>query len=149
MINLAEQKDIPILAVMLRDMYCELFPAHALTDINVYITEVVKHYNDSRDSVYIDSTARGFFIVRDETEAAAPSLHRYNGIRVYIHKEHRKGRLLAEFYARLFKDFPDGDILGSTEIDSEHIAVLDKRHTRIANVYKLNRKSDLALNREK
>lgn len=139
MIIRAEQKHITILAMLLAEMYQEVFPAHASTDMNMYITTIVEHFNDPRDSVYLDDTNKGFFIVRDETEAIAPTLLRYNGIRVYIRKEHRKGRLLTEFYARLFKDFPDGAILGSTEIDSEHIAVLDKRHELIAKVYKLRR----------
>jgi hypothetical protein len=124
---------------MLAEMYQEVFPANCSTRMNDYITTIVEHFNDSRDTVYLDSEFRGFFIVRDETEIIAPTLKRYNGIRVYIRKEFRKGRLLTEFYARLFEDFPDGAILGSTEIDSEHIAVLDKRHELIAKVYKLRR----------
>jgi len=139
MIKIAEKEDIIILSVMLSNMYHELFGADASDSVDDYINTIVAHFNDCRDTIYIDNLGRGFFIVRDETEAIAPNLHRYNGIRVYIQEEHRKGRLLAEFYARLFEDFPNGDILGQTEIDSEHIAVLDKRHTRIANVYKLRR----------
>jgi len=144
MITEAKQEHIPHIAVMLHSMYNELFPAYAMQDINIYINEVVKHFNDSRDTVYVDDKLRGFFIVRDETEALAPTMLRYNGLRVYIQKEYRKTRLLAEFYAKLFEDFPIGDIIGVTEIDSEHIAVLDKRHTRIANMYKLSRKNELA-----
>jgi hypothetical protein len=141
MIIEAEKEHIPHLALMLAEMYHELFPAHASTNMNEYITEIVNHYNNPKDTVYIDSELRGFFIVRDETEAIAPTLKRYNGIRVYIKEEHRKGRLLAEFYARLFEDFPDGEILGQTEINSEHIAVLDKRHEAIAKVYRLKRRN--------
>ncbi len=139
MINLAKQEDIPLLAVMLHRMYVELFEAQASEDMNVYISCIIDHFNDSRDRVYIDSQGRGFFIMRDETEALAPTMKRYNGLRVYINEDSRKGRLLSEFYARLFEDYPDGDIIGVTEINSEHITVLDKRHTRIANMYKLNR----------
>ena len=140
MIIEAKKEHIPHLAIMLATMYHELFPAHASTNMSDYITEIVTHYNNPKDTVYIDSELRGFFIVRDETEAIAPTLKRYNGIRVYIKDEYRKGRLLTEFYARLFEDFPDGAILGSTEIASEHIAVLDKRHELIAKVYKLKRR---------
>ena len=139
MIIRAEQEHIPLLAFMLYTMYKELFGDKAEDDINVYISEIVNHYNNPRDTVYIDSSFRGFFIVRDETEAIAPRLKRYNGIRVFIKPEFRNTRLLAEFYAKLFEDFPDGDILGQTEIDSKHIAVLDKRHELIAKVYKLRR----------
>lgn len=127
------------LARMTRDMYMELFPAHAVSDIGVYIDEVAKSFGSPQDTIFIDSELRGFFIVREETEAMAPTLVRYNGFRVYIAKEHRKTRLLAEFYSKLFETFPDGDILGVTEIHSQHIAVLNKRHVHIANIYKLNR----------
>ena len=140
MIIKATEKHIVSISAMLALMYQELFGADASTDMKTYISTIIEHYNDPRDTVYIDSLERGFFIVRDETEIIAPTLHRYNGIRVYIRKEHRKGRLLTEFYARLFEDFPNGAILGSTEIDSEHIAVLDKRHELIAKVYKLKRR---------
>jgi len=140
MIKQATEKDIPFLATMLAEMYHEVFPAHYSTDLNTYVSTIVEHFNNPKDTIYIDSQYRGFFIIRDETESIAPTLIRYNGIRVYIKKEYRKGRLLTEFYARLFEDFPDGAILGSTEIDSEHIAVLDKRHELIAKVYKLKRR---------
>jgi len=143
MIIEAKEKHIITIAQMLAKMYQELFGTKANTDFNVYISEVINHYNDSRDTVFIDDKLRGFFIVRDETEVLAPTLKRYNGLRVYIEEKYRKGRLLSEFYSKLFEAFPDGDILGSTEINSEHIAVLEKRHTRIANVYKLNRKTEV------
>ena len=139
MIIKATEAHIKPLTLMLADMYYELFGADVSTSIQDYVKVIAGHFADPRDTVYIDDKLHGFFVVRDETEIIAPTLHRYNGIRVYIHKEHRKGRLLAEFYARLFEDFPNGDILGSTEINSEHIAVLDKRHIKIAHVYKLNR----------
>jgi len=139
MIIKAEKEHIPILALMLLAMYKELFPLDASSNTDDYVSQIVEHFNDPRDVIYLDDKFRGFFVVRDETEKIAPTLHRYNGIRIYIKKEYRKGRLLAEFYARLFKDYPDGDILGVTEINSEHIAVLDKRHERVANVYKLRR----------
>jgi len=140
MIIKATQEHIAPLTHMLANMYAELFGADASTNVEDYLAVIIGHLDSKRDTVYIDSELRGFFIVRDETEIIAPTLRRYNGIRVYIHKEHRKGRLLAEFYARLFEDFPDGEILGQTEINSEHIAVLDKRHKLIAKVYKLNRR---------
>jgi len=139
MIIEAEKEHIPIIAIMLHEMYAELFPAHAVSDINIYINEVVKMFNDIKTRVFIDDSFKGFIQVRDETEPIAPTMIRIHGVRVYIRLEYRKTRLLAEFYAKLFKEFPDGDILGVTEIHSEHIAVLDKRHTRIANMYKLNR----------
>lgn len=137
MIKIANIYDLDKLAVMLQELYIELMPDHAVTDTLVYRFEITKHLADPRDTIYIAD--HGFFIVRDETEPMAPTLHRYNGIRVYIQPEHRHSSLLARFYKRLFKDFPDGDIMGITEITSEHIKVLDKRHELVAKVYKLKR----------
>jgi hypothetical protein len=138
MIRIANINDLQPLAVMLRDLYKELMPDDALDDLRVYRLEIMKHLTDDRDIIYIEE--RGFFMVRDETEAMAPTLRRYNGIRVYIQPEHRHSSLLARFYKRLFTDFPDGDIMGITEIHSEHIKVLDKRHELVAKVYRMNRR---------
>lgn len=137
MIKIADIKDLDRLAWMLQALYEELMPDHAVSDELVYRLEITKHLADPRDTIYV--ATNGFFIVRDETELMTPTLHRYNGIRVYIQPEHRHSSLLARFYKRLFKDFPDGDIMGITEITSEHINVLDKRHELVAKVYKLKR----------
>lgn len=131
--------DFKWLVCSLRFMYMELFKDKAVEDIYPYISMVNRHIDNDKDEIFIDDKHRGFFIVRDETEAVAPTVRRYNGIRVFIHPEHRKGRVLLEFYNKLFSTYPDGDILGCTEINSEHIAVLDKRHELIAKVYKLTR----------
>ena len=138
MIKIADKDDILYIAVMMMALYKEIQPSHYSKNIDVYISQVVKHMSMPSDTVYV--AKGGFFIVRDETEPMAPTLRRYNGIRVYIDPDHRKGSLLARFYDRLFTDFPDGEILGITEINSEHIKVLDKRHTLIAKVYRLNRR---------
>ena len=140
MIRIAHNKELNIVATMMQSLYKEIQPDHYEADLNVYIDEVNAHMGRDTDTVYVDSDLRGFFIVRDETEVLAPTLHRYNGIRVYIQPEHRRSSLLAQFYKKLFTDYPDGEILGVTEIHSEHIAVLDKRHTLIAKVYRLNRR---------
>lgn len=138
MIREANKTDITDLSLMLQELYIELMPEHATSDIEVYVNTITDHLIDDRDTVYIEED-KGFFIVRNETEPMTPTLHRYNGIRVYIKPQHRHSRLLANFYKRLFKDYPNGDILGSTEINSPHIKVLDKRHSCIAKVYKLKR----------
>ena len=139
MIRLANINDLDVLSVMLSDLYHELMPDHATDDMCVYRLEIAKHLTDDRDSIYI--AEHGFFVVRDETEDMAPTMRRYNGMRVYIQPEHRHSSLLARFYKRLFKDFPDGDIMGITEIHSKHIAVLDKRHELVAKVYRMNRRA--------
>ncbi len=139
MIRLATKKDKEKLALMLLAMYVELFPEEATYDMGVYLNEIQNHLDNPKDYIYIDNDNRGFFVVRDETEPMTPNLHRFNGIRVFIMKEYRKSPLLALFYSHLFHDFPNGDILGMTEINSEHIPVLDKRHELIAKVYKLKR----------
>jgi len=137
MIRIANVSDLSELSEMLYELYKELMPEHYSQDTFVYRQCIMEHILDSRDTVYIHDN--GFFIVRDETEPMAPSLNRYNGIRVYIKPEHRRSSLLAKFYKRLFQDFPDGDILGMTEIGSDHIEVLAKRHELIAHLYKLKR----------
>ena len=140
MINIADMYDLNHLASMLKALYTEMMPDHATTDEMVYRQAIMEHLTDERDTVYVSE--HGFFIIRDETEPMAPTVRRYNGIRVYIQPEHRHSSLLARFYKRLFNDFPDGEILGMTEINSEHIKVLDKRHDLIAKVYRLNRRID-------
>ena len=137
MIRIAHMKDLNRLSVMLYELYHEMMPEHYTSDLYVYRREIMRHINEPKDTIYV--AEHGFFVVRDETEPIAPTLQRYNGLRVYIEPEHRHSNLLANFYKRLFEDFPDGDILGSTEINSEHIKVLDKRHECIAKVYKLKR----------
>jgi len=137
MIYIATLKDLNKLSHMLFSLYKEMMPAHYNKDMHIYRREIMRHINSSTDTIYV--AEHGFFIIRDETEPMAPTLHRYNGLRVYIEPEHRHTSLLANFYKRLFKDFPNGDILGITEINSEHIKVLDKRHECIAKIYKLKR----------
>lgn len=138
MIRIANNTDLGDLASMLRDLYKEISLQHAVEDINVYRVAIQEHFDDERDVIYIEE-GKGFYIVRDETEPMTPNLNRYNGIRVYIKPQHRHTRLLANFYKRLFEDYPDGDIVGVTEINSPHIKVLDKRHSCLAKVYKLER----------
>ena len=137
MIKIATSKDILTVARMMMALYKEIQPQYATDDLEVYAMEVRKHIQSPTDTLYV--AEGGFFIVRDETEPMTPNLHRYNGIRVFIAPSYRNGSLLARFYDRLFTDFPNGEIMGITEINSEHIKVLDKRHTLIAKVYRLNR----------
>ena len=128
------------IAMMMKAMATELYPEHASWDDNVYWDETFKCMEDSDYSVFVDDELRGFFIVKDDHDPIFPTIKRYIGTKVYIAPSHRKGRLLRQFYDKLFEEFPDGDILGLTEINSEHIPVLNKRHEHIANVYKLKRR---------
>jgi hypothetical protein len=137
MIRIAQLEDVGHLAKMMMSMYKELQPDYASNDDMVYRQSIIDSIVNPLETVYVHE--HGFFIVRDETEPMMPTLNRYNGIRVYIEPEHRKGFLLASFYKRLFNDFPDGDILGMTESNSEHIKVLDKRHIEVARIYILKR----------
>ena len=137
MIKLADKSDIYHLATMMRNMYTELMPNEATTELNVYKKAMCESLDNDLETVYI--AKHGFFIVRDESEPMTPNKKRYQGTRVYIEPEHRKGLLLALFYKRLFKDFPNGEIVGLTESNSEHINVLDKRHIEVARIYILRR----------
>jgi len=139
MIRLANNEDITTIANMMKLMYLELFGELASTDTEVYANVVKDHIANERDYIYVDDKFRGFFVVRDETEPMTPTLHRWNGIRVFIHERYRRSPLLSLFYSHLFKNHPDGDILGVTEINSDHIQVMDKRHKLIAKTYILNR----------
>ena len=136
-IRIANNTDIGHLSNMLMKMYKELQPDYASDDKLVYRQSIVASLNNELETVYVHE--HGFFIIRDETEPMMPDLQRFNGLRVYIEPEHRKGFLLASFYKRLFEDFPTGDILGMTESNSEHIDVLDKRHIEVARIYILKR----------
>ena len=135
----ASTTDTEVLASMLRDMMLELFGTCAENDIMCYNKMISDHFKNKKDTIYIDSDHKGFFIVRDETEICVPGRKIYNGVRVYIKPEYRKTRLLKRFYDRLYQDFLDGEIWGLTEINSEHIPVMDKRHECVAKVYKLRR----------
>jgi hypothetical protein len=138
MIREIKIEDIKIVAVMLRAMYLEVFGyTEALTDLELYEDEIVKCMADNTQTILVDDSLRGFFIVQDISEPMLKT-KRYQGTRVYIHPKHRKGKLLKEFYDYLFENF-DGIILGNTEITSEHIKVMDKRHELVSKVYKLRR----------
>ena len=140
MIREAKDSDESVLADMLQDMTMELWPENASPDFIQYEREIRKHLWNPRDYVFIDNENKGFFIVRDETEAITPNRKIYNGLRVYIKPEYRKTRLLKDFYDYLFKVFPNGEIWGITEYHSEHNKVLLKRHEPVAIVYKLKRR---------
>ena len=139
MVRRATEKDEKILAELLEDMTRELWPDHATPNHKEYLREIRKHFWGTKDHIYIDDQGRGFFIVRDETEALTPDRKILNGLRVYIRPEARKGRVLSQFYDIMFKDFPDYEIWGLTEWNSEHNKVLLKRHEPVAIVYKLKR----------
>ena len=133
----ATKKDVKNLAQMVRQMYKELQPNYATDDIKVYKKVVKEALKSPIDRIYIHKD--GFFQVRDESEPTMPDLKRYNGVRVFIKPHARNGRLLANFYKRLFADYPEGDILGMTESNSKHIPIMDKRHIEVARIYVLDR----------
>lgn len=139
MIRKATIKDCQSVAEMMMNMTMEVSPEYASHEFLDYKQETMNHFTKETDTIYVDDAHKGFFIVRDEVECTTPSLHRIVGMKVYIRPEHRNGFLLAEFYKKLFVDYPNGDIMGVTEIGSKHIAVLEKRHERVANVYRLKR----------
>jgi hypothetical protein len=135
----ATPEHIVDLALMLRDMYMEVFTAYASEDLDLYIHEIIRCFNDSKQCIYTTNTLDGIVIVVDTTDTLTPTLLRCQCTRVYIKPEQRHSKLLRQFYDKLFEDYPEGSILGFTEINSSHIKVLDKRHELIAKVYKLDR----------
>ncbi len=140
-IRLATFEDVSELTSMLKMMAQELMPDYAVDDEDIYHLEILKYMSDDTYHVYIDSKHRGFFMVKDDSEPIYKGMNRYIGTKVFIKKGFRSGRVLKQFYTKLFEDFPDGDIIGLTEINSQHIPVLDKRHTLIAKVYLLNKEA--------
>lgn len=138
MIRKADITDVKQVSEMMMDMTMEVSPEYASHNILDYRQETLNHLTRETDQIYVEDD-KGFFVVRDEVECTTPTLHRIVGMKVYIKPEHRNGFLLANFYKKLFEDYPNGDIMGVTEIASKHIPVLDKRHDHIANVYRLRR----------
>ena len=139
MARLATAEDTLQLSLMLKEMSLEMMPEYATDDDDIYWKEVFSWLEDDRTFVYIDDAYRGFFVMIDDTEDIFPDYHRYLGTKIYIKPQHRKTRLYSQFFKKMLEDFNDGDIMGVTEIESDHIPVLEKRHKRIANVYLINR----------
>ena len=141
MIRLAEPSDTVPVAILLKRMTVEIAPEYAAEHDGVYWHFVMDAINDETTHVYIDDEYKGFFIIKDEVDPTMPDYHRYVNTKIYIKPEHRKTRLYKQFWDRLLADFPEGDIIGVTEINSPHVPILEKRHERIANVYKVNRRN--------
>ena len=139
MVRKAVAEDTLILSLMLKEMAVELFPANAVADNDIYWDEIFKYMRDDTIHIFIDDELRGFFMVKEESEPIYSDMTRYIWTKVFIYPKHRKGRILKCFYDKVEDAFPTGDIIGLTEINSEHIPVLEKRHQRIANVYKFIR----------
>ena len=140
MVRKAEERDLPELAQMLWEMTSELWPDDASDNSDIYESVMRDHLQTFRDTVFVDDDYRGFFIIREETEPITPTRRVFNGIRVYIRPKYRHSRLLKSFYDKMFEEYPEGEIWGITEAHSDHIKVLDKRHTLVAKVYKLERR---------
>ena len=139
MIRLATAEDTLPLATMLKRLAIEMLPEQASDDDDVYWNEIFKYMRDPEYHIYVDDKYRGFFMVKDDSEAIYPDYHRYIGTKVYIYPKYRNTLVYRDMFNKMLEDFTDGDILGLTEIDSPHIPILEKRHERIANVYKIKR----------
>jgi len=138
MIRLMKKQEILQTAELLHAMAIEVYPDTHSTDDRDYVMAIKEHIVNG-DAIYIDDEFNGLFVVRKGTDYITPDLIIYEGVRVYVKPEKRCTRLLHDFYTRMFTDFTDGDIIGITDINSNHIPILEKRHERIANVYKLKR----------
>ena len=127
---------IAIVASMLYAMYHEMRPDECSKDESDYL-KVAEDYLLAYD-VIIETEGKGIFIMRNENDPLTPNVIQWFGLVVYIKPNYRKGKLLKLFYDYLFANY-EGNILGVTEINSEHIKVLDKRHTCVAKLYRLTR----------
>jgi len=139
MVRLINDKEIPIVSNMLKDMSKELWSDLASDNYLLYERYIRSILFTNKTRIYVDDLYRGFFIVRDETVEYIPNRKIVNGQAVYIKPEHRYKNILNEFYDKLFEDYKDYEIWGLTEYDSEHNKVLLKRHIPVAIVYKLQR----------
>jgi len=135
MVRLIDKEEIPKVAVLMKAMAKELMGDKAANDVALYVKATFDAYKDKTQYIYVDANYKGFF----DYEEIYPDYHRYIITKIYIKPEARKGTLYRDMYLSVVNDFPEGDILGVTEIDSQHIPILEKRHKRIANVYQLDR----------
>lgn len=138
MIIEADKQHILPLAEMLCTMMIEVFGAKASTSITTYITYIEEIMANDRKWIFTNDKVQGLFVVIDDYETIIPDIHRYLATKVYIKPEYRNGRLLSDFYQKLYDTFDE--VIGITEIDSLHIPVLEKRHERIANVYRIKKR---------
>jgi len=139
MVRKATAEDTMKIALLLKKMAIELMPEYASDNDMTYFHTICEWIDDKDTHIYVDNLYRGFYVIVDDHEAIFPDYHRYINTKVYIEPQYRKTRLYSKFFRKVLEDFSDGDIIGVTEINSEHIPVLEKRHERIANVYKVNK----------
>jgi len=136
MIILANVSHMEIVSQMLYAMYNELQPDKCSKNKSDYDSEALRYLKDY--DVLLDSEFRGMFMVKHVNNPLTPNLEQWNGEIVYIKPQYRKTRVLKTMYTYLFNNY-EGDILGLTDINSEHIKVMDKRHTCIAKLYIVNK----------
>jgi len=140
MIRLAIESDIIDCAKLLMEMYIEVFGTQAETDPKKYISQIVSHFNSSDVFVYIDNEYRGIAIVKELYDPLIPNAKRVEGTSIYVIPSARHTKVARSFYIKLFELYDDTyDILGYTEIGSNNIPMMDKRHTLVAKVYQLKR----------
>jgi len=124
-------------AEMLQAMTEEVFPAHASSELSVYLDYVSEARLSDTKWIFVDTELNGFFMVVDDLETIAPTHHRHLATKVYVKPAKRNSRLLFDFYELLYSKFDE--VIGVTEIGSRHIPVLEKRHERVANVYRITK----------
>jgi len=132
-------KDVSKVAELLQALTIELMPEYATSDELAYRAEVMGWLNSDVYTVFVDDDYRGFIVLLDESERITPNYHRIINTKIYIKPEARGSTLYSHFYKAMLQEFPTGDIMGLTEVNSPHIKTLDKRHERIAIVYRVNR----------
>jgi hypothetical protein len=133
--------DADTLAHLLRDMYKEVFVDSALSDIVIYRNEVLKCLKDQTCTVILVNETIGFAMIRDDTELMTPTLKRYNITRVYVKPECRGGRAYTTMKNWIATNFSDGDVIGMTEVNSNHLPILLKREEVVAVVIKMKKET--------
>jgi len=138
-VRLADLSDLSVLTEMLMAMYEEVFPDDAVDDELVYRQEVVECLIDEKYVVILVDDNKAFAMIRDDTELMTPTLKRYNITRVYVKPEHRGGRAYATMKNWVAENFSDGDVIGMTEVNSNHLPILLKRDEVVAVVMKMKK----------
>ena len=133
MIRKATQKDLTLVAKLLKAMYTEL---KASEELYLDKFEELAQHHLANDDVWLYKTY-ALYIMRDETPCVY-KVKQWNGVSVYILPERRKGTILARLYKHMFNHYK-GVIMGFTEVASPHNEVLLKRHELLGHVYKMRR----------
>lgn len=136
MIKQAQGFDAYIIADMQKAMLNEVFGDKSSDNIEDYRRECLKEISDPLNVYLLDEDINGYVKLRDVSSPLV-DMQRWDLQEIYIKPEKRGSRLYAQFRDYLRENFK-GDVVGMTEISSNHIPMLMKHQELIGMVFKLN-----------